>query len=508
MEEAQFFLPIIFFLLLIFLFIILWLAKSHEKPKSKAKIMNVVPGPWKLPVLGNLHQLFAASSLPHHGLRKLSLKYGPLMQLQLGEMPAVVVSSPDMAKEIMKTHDLAFVQRPQVLSSQIMFYGSQDIAFAPYGEYWRQMRKICTMELLTAKRVQSFSFVRKDEVSNLIKSIKSSVGSEIDLSSKIYTLTSVIVARVTFGKKAKDHQELLALLKAALALFTGFDLSDLFPSMKHIHFITGLKSKLEKMHQRIDKALENLIKDIIETQGENKGLSGEENLIEVLLRLQQSHTLEIPITINNIKAVIWDLFAAGTDTSGATIEWAMSELMKNPIVMKKAQAEIRKAFKGKKGIHEDDINKLSYLNSVIKETLRLHPPVPLLLPRECREACKINGYEIPIKTKVIVNAWAIGRDPKYWYEAERFMPERFNENGVDFRGTNFEYIPFGAGRRMCPGMSFGLASVELPLANLLYHFDWVLPNGIKAEDLDMTEALGASVGRENNLCLIPKPYFD
>ena len=202
-----------------------------------------------------------------------------------------------------------------------------------------------------------------------------------------------------------------------------------------------------------------------------------------------------------------DIFAAGTDTTATALEWAMSELMKNPRVRKKAQAEIREAFEGKKTVNESDLDKLSYLNSVIKETMRLHPPVPLLLPRECSEQCNVGGYEIPIKTKVIVNAWALGRDPKHWYDAERFIPERFEgATSIDFKGNNFEYIPFGAGRRMCPGISLGLANMELPLAALLYHFDWELPNGMKPEDLDMNESFGAAVGRKNNLYLIPSPY--
>ncbi|KAK2412926.1 cytochrome P450 71D8 [Trifolium repens] len=187
----------------------------------------------------------------------------------------------------------------------------------------------------------------------------------------------------------------------------------------------------------------------------------------------------------------------------------MSELMKNPRVRKKAQSEIREAFKEKKRIYESDLDKLNYFKSVIKETMRLHPPAPLLLPRECREACNIGGYEIPLKTKVIVNAWALGRDPKYWYDADKFIPERFDDTSFDFNKTNnsFEYIPFGAGKRMCPGILFGLANIELPLAALLYHFDWELPNGMKAEDLDMTEAFGAAATRRNDLHLIPTLYI-
>ena len=201
-----------------------------------------------------------------------------------------------------------------------------------------------------------------------------------------------------------------------------------------------------------------------------------------------------------------DVFTGGTETSSATVEWAMSEMIRNPGVMAKAQSEIRNAFRGKNTIEETDIQQLQYLRSVIKETLRLHPPIPLLIPRECREECEIDGYIIPVKTRVLVNAWAIGRDPEYWDDAESFKPERFEDSSVDFSGCHFQYVPLGAGRRICPGISFGLANVELPLALLLYHFDWKLPNGLKPNDLDMTETMGVTAPRKDNLRLLASVY--
>lgn len=185
----------------------------------------------------------------------------------------------------------------------------------------------------------------------------------------------------------------------------------------------------------------------------------------------------------------------------------MSELVKNPRIMETAQAEVRRVFDEKLYVDEANLHELKYLKSVIKETLRLHAPVPLLLPRECSERCKINGYEIPAKSKVIVNAWAMGRDPKYWIEAEKFYPERFLDSAVDYKGADFQFIPFGAGRRMCPGLTFGIANIELILANLLFHFDWKMPNENKPEDLDMTESFGLAVRRKHDLYLIPSMYL-
>ena len=184
----------------------------------------------------------------------------------------------------------------------------------------------------------------------------------------------------------------------------------------------------------------------------------------------------------------------------------MSEMLKNPRVLKKAQIEVRQLIGDKGDVNEEVLEDLKYLKLVVKETLRLHPLGPLLAPRESRERCEINGYDIPAKTKVIVNAWAIGRDPNHWPEAEKFYPERFLDSSIDFKGANFELIPFGAGRRLCPGISFGIANIELILAQLLYHFDWKSSDGRKLEDIDMSGVFGLAVGRKHDLCLVPIPY--
>ncbi|KAK6156403.1 hypothetical protein DH2020_010651 [Rehmannia glutinosa] len=197
-----------------------------------------------------------------------------------------------------------------------------------------------------------------------------------------------------------------------------------------------------------------------------------------------------------------ELFGAGTETSTVIVDWVMVELLKNPRVLQKAQDEVRNVFDGKHCVDESYIDELNYIKLVIKETLRIHPPTPLI-PRITREHCEINGYDIPAKTWVVVNTWPIGRDPKYWEDAEIFKPERFLEKSVDFKASSFDYIPFGAGRRICPGIAFGLANVELPLAMLLYHFDWILPDGMKPEDLEMTEVFGATARRKHDLYVVP-----
>jgi len=205
------------------------------------------------------------------------------------------------------------------------------------------------------------------------------------------------------------------------------------------------------------------------------------------------------------------MFAGGTGTSASAMEWGMSELMRNPAVMKKMQGQIREAFRRKAVVTEADLQQqqqqagnLRYLKLVIKEALRLHPPAPLLVPRESIEACELDGYTIPAKSRVIINAFAIGRDPKYWDDAEKFKPERFEEGTVDFTGSSYEFLPFGSGRRMCPGFNYGLASMELALVGMLYHFDWSLPEGV--EEVDMEEAPGLGVRRRSPLMLCATPF--
>jgi len=181
----------------------------------------------------------------------------------------------------------------------------------------------------------------------------------------------------------------------------------------------------------------------------------------------------------------------------------MAEMIKDQRVLKKAQAEVREGFNKIGRVDKAAIDEFKYLKAVIKESLRLHPSVPLLLPRECGQACEINGYYIPVKSRVLVNAWAIGRDPKYWNDPDKFYPERFIDSSIDYKGTNFEYIPFGAGRRICPGLNYGMANVEQVLALILYHFNWSLPNGIKNEELELIEEFGAAMSRKGDLYLIP-----
>ncbi|WCJ35031.1 cytochrome P450 family 71 subfamily B polypeptide 12 [Euphorbia peplus] len=491
MDLFSFFSPALWSCLLI---LVLTSISIIWKKKKCRIITNKPPQPPTLPLIGNLHQL--VSKLPHRRLAKLAKTYGPFMQLQLGQVSAVVVSSPEVAKQMFKDNDIHISNRCRVSVADILFYNRQDIGFAPHGEYWRQMRKISMSELFSAKRVQSFRSIREEETSDFITSISSKVGSPINISEMLFCLISSILSRTVIGRKNENQEALIPLLNRIMYAASGFGVLDMFPSLEFIHVITGMKYRLLKLHKQADQLLEDIIKEHKADRVESE----RNNLLDVLMKLKENP--DSLLTTEGVKAITLEFLVAGTDSSATILEWAMSEMMKNPRIMKKAQEEVRKVRAENGKLDESVIYKLKFLKAIIKETLRLHPPVSFL-PRLCEEECKINGYDISAKSEVLVNVWAIGRDPNYWIEAETFNPERFVNRELDYIGCNFEYIPFGAGRRICPGIQLGVADIELAFAKLLCDFDWKLPNQMKPEDLDMIESFALAVTRKNQLILIP-----
>ncbi|KAI5677060.1 hypothetical protein M9H77_08010 [Catharanthus roseus] len=484
-------------------FILLKVAKNSKNPKRNTNL-ELPPGPKQLPIIGNLHQL--GGGLAHHVLRNLGKQYGPLMHLKIGELSTIVVSSTEIAKEVFKTHDIHFSNRPShILVFKIVSYDYKDIVLSQYGKYWRELRKVCNLELLSPNRVQSFRSIREDAVLNMMKSISSNDGKVVNLSEMILSLIYGITARAAFGVWSKKHEEFIRLESEIQRLATTFVLADMFPSIKFLGALSGLRYKVEKVHKKVDDILEGILKEHRRQNNNMTEENGKKDLVDVLLNIQKNGDMETPFTDQHIKAIIFDMFSAGTLTSTIAVDWAMAEMMKNPSVLKRAQDEVRNVYNGIGNVDESKLDELKYLQAVIKETLRIHPGTPIV-HRETREECEINGYRIPAKARVMVNAWAISRDPNYWPEPDIFKPERFLGSEVDFKGTHFEYIPFGAGRRICPGISYAIANVQLPLAQLLYHFEWKLPGGMKPEELDMTEILGTAAQRKENLLLIPNSH--
>ncbi|CAM0908025.1 unnamed protein product [Alopecurus aequalis] len=473
-------------------------ARAPEEALSK------LPSPQgRLPVIGHLHLV---GSLPHVSLRNLAAQHGRdgLMLLRLGAVPTLVVSSPAAAQAVLRTHDHVFASRAHSPVTDILFYGSTDVAFCPYGDHWRQVKKIATTHLLTNRKVRSYRHARQHEVKLVMDKIRDAVGAAVDLSDLLNAFTNDIVCHAVCGNsfRKQGHNKLFRdLVEANSSLIGGFNIEDYFPALVKLDFI---KRMVCAKARRVNKMWDDLLDSLIDDHGGRPASSDDSDFIHVLLSVQQEYNL----TRDHIKAQLEIMFEAGTDTSFIVLEYAMVRLMQNPHLMTKLQAEVRSAVpKGKEMVTEDDLNALSYLKAVIKETLRLHMPAPLLVPHLSMAECDINGYVIPSGTRTIINTWALARDPGGWERAEEFVPERFMEGGsaeaVDYKGNDFLLLPFGAGRRICPGINFAIVTIEIMLANLMYHFDWMLPPESAKSGISMTESFGVTVHRQEKLLLVP-----
>ncbi|KAJ0971975.1 hypothetical protein J5N97_019934 [Dioscorea zingiberensis] len=497
---SLFLLVLLPFLLLLLLFKPFMAAKTRKKANSQNP---QPPSPFKLPIIGNLHQILP---VPYRSLQALSLKHGPVMLLHLGQIPTLIISSSDSLSEMTKTRDISFSGRPNLKIPRQIGYNSKTIAFSTYGDYWRHSRKICVLHLLSSKRVHSFLPVRQSELSSMLSLIShQSSSGPVNLSPILYTFTSKILCRVAFGRSVLEDQCRLMhdYIRELTRLLGVFNVEDYFPSLKWLDRFSNLDAQIYSLFKKLDGFISSVVEDHI-IAGVRDDVAAAGDLVDVLLSLQKDDSLEFSLTMDEVKAIILNMFIAGTSTSFIFLEWAMSELIRNPKVLKKLQQETRMVAGKTSMVTEEDVNKMHYLKAVVKEVLRLHPPAPLLLPRETIENTELQGYKIPAKTRVIINAWAIGRDPKFWDAPEEFMPERFMNSDLDFRGQDFDFVPFGVGRRICPGMQFAVATIEFTLANLVHHFDWEMPSGLSGEDLNMEETQGLTMHRKYPLLLIAK----
>ncbi|KAI5678316.1 hypothetical protein M9H77_09266 [Catharanthus roseus] len=473
------------FICIFFLYKIIWPKKS-QKP--------LPPSPPKFPIIGNLHQI---GSFPHRSLKSLAEKYGPIMLLHFGPKPAIIISSPEAAKEVMKTHDVSFADRPRTYAAGKLFYQFKDLSFSPYGEYWRQAKGICVLQLLNNKRVQSFKGIREEEVKSMVEKVrKCSDLSTVENADELFqTLTNDTIGRAAFGIKFSTEEggkKLRKLLKDMPPLLSAFNIGDHIPWLSWVNYINGFEAKLSKVAKDCDDYLENLVDQTRKRaeSGDDEGELCQQNIASVLLQIQKENTTGFLSDKDFVKAIILDVIGGGTDTTYLLLYSTMAELLRNKDVMTKLQKEVSEVLGRKSDISDEDLQKMQYLRAVIKETLRLHPPIPLLVPREAREDVNLMGYHVKKSTQVIINAWAIGRDPSLWEEADKFKPERFLNTSFDFKGLNFQFIPFGSGRRSCPGVNFAISIAELALANLMHKFNFSLPDGVTAEDIDPTDNVG------------------
>ncbi|VFQ61980.1 unnamed protein product [Cuscuta campestris] len=402
-----------------------------------------------------------------------------------------------------------------------IMYGKKDVLFGQYGPLWREMRKLFIVELLSSHKVSSFESLRREELRLLVESLKrSEAGAAVDLSAKVASMVENMTCRMLFGRKYDaavaaagamvEKGGFKAVIDEAAHLASVPNLGDYFPILGKLD-VQGLVRKAKVVKNLFDQFFEMILEEhehkrvpIMDDEHEEE----EEDFVDIILGIFKNRETSFEFTRQHVKSIMLDLVVASVDTSTTLILWTMSELIKNPTIMKKVKEELGRQVGFGRVVEEKDLEHLKYLEMVIKESLRMHPVVPLLLPHAAIEDCTVGDFHVPKNAKLVVNVWAIARDPNVWVDPDSFVPERFEGSNVDYRGRHFELIPFGSGRRSCPGLQLGITTVRLVVAQLAHCFDWDLPNptnadATRSQDLDMTEEYGLTLNRAHHLMAVP-----
>ncbi|XP_021766092.1 cytochrome P450 CYP82D47-like [Chenopodium quinoa] len=478
-----------FLALFLFLYCLYCLFQQKKRTDTKAKPPQP-SGSW--PVIGHLHLL---GELPHITLGKLADKYGQIFMIKLGIHQALVVSTAEMAKECLGgTNDKVFLNRPQKIFIEHMAYNGAMLGFSQYGQYWREMRKITTIELLSAHRVEILKHVRISEVRSAMKSITVARSESTDMKQWFTDISMNTIVKLISGKSLKKFYQGEEYNRCVKAFRDFFELAGVFVPADALPFlrwfdIGGYEKKMKKAAKEIDHIAQRWL-------DEHKNRSSNEaqrklDFMDVMLGIFESGQ-EKPSKYETdaiIKATCTAMILAAADTTAVTLTWALSLLLNNKEVLKKSQAELDIVVGKERQVEESDLKNLVYLQAVLKETMRLYPAAPLSVPREAISDCIVSGYNIPAGTQLFVNLYKIHRDPLVWENPLDFHPERFLTTNKDYdvRGQSFEFMPFGSGRRICPGISFALSVMQFTLANLLHGFDISIPLD---ETVDMTEGFG------------------
>ncbi|KAF4373890.1 hypothetical protein F8388_007796 [Cannabis sativa] len=454
---------------------------------EKRQYKNLPPTPPSLPIIGHLHLVKPPI---HRALHNLSTKYGEIFLLRFGFRRVVVVSSSSIAQECLTKNDIVFANRPHFLLAKHVGYNSSNVVDCSYGEHWRNLRRIGAIEIFSSGRLNLFINSRRDEVIRLLKKLSCQDSNRVELKSMFQELTFNIITRMVAGKRycGDDvaNEEEAKLFRDTLRTFMEFNgagnAADFLPILNWIP-INNFENKVKRLGKTMDSLLEGLIKEHKSNKDENRM----NTVIEHLLSLQDSqpeyYTNEI------IKGFVMQSIAGGTDTSALTLEWAMSNLLNHPHVLEKVKAEIDSEIGQRQLMEESDISKLPYLQCVISETFRLYPVGPLLVPHYSSNDCNICGYDVPRDTILLVNIWAIHRDPKLWEDAENFKPERFENINIE-NEFGYKLMPFGVGRRSCPGRGLASRVIGLALGSLIQCFDW---EKVDHNKIDMTEGKGLTM---------------
>ncbi|KAL7104155.1 hypothetical protein ACP275_08G226400 [Erythranthe tilingii] len=480
---------------------IIWISTMILTLKSRArKSSKLPPGPYRFPIIGNILEI---GPKPHKSLTKLAAKYGPVMSLKLGALTTVIISSPKAAKTVLQTHDLIFSSRTIPGAAESLSHHEFSMVWLPVENQWRKLRKICKEHMFSVARLDASQGLRREKLRKLRGYVGacSETGRAVDIGDAAFTTALNLMSATLFSLEfapefdSDSSQEMKDVVWGVMKCVGSPNFADYFPILKPVD-PQGILKEAKICFQKLFVIFDGIIDDKFKSGGE----SGKEDLLEALIEINRRDENEL--TKNDIKHLLLDLFVAGTDTTSGTVEWAMAELLKHPHEMCRVRQEIRDTVGENVEVEESDISRLPYLQAVVKETFRLHPAGPFLVPHKANADVEINGYIVPKNAQVLVNVWASGRDPDTWPEAESFLPERFMDGRqIDIRGKDFELIPFGSGRRICPGLPLAYRMVHLMLANLVGSFEWRLDGDCK--EIDMDDKFGLTLQKAIPLKAVP-----
>ncbi|XP_042033900.1 trimethyltridecatetraene synthase-like [Salvia splendens] len=476
----------------------------RTKPNRK-----IPPGPKPWPIIGNLNLI---GPVPHQSFHLLSRKYGDIMQLKFGKYPVVVASSPEMAKQFLRVHDASFASRPSLAAGKYTSYNYKDLAWAPHGPYWRQTRRIYSNEVFNNKKVQLYEQVRIAERQYFYSNIRALAGKPVVLKDHLsrYSLTTTwkMLSRDEYFSEENpvlNMDELHKMVDEWFLLSGVFNVGDWIPWLSPFD-LQGYVKKMKALNKKMDKFYNYVIDDHLARRVAEKEEVAPIDFVDTLLQLaKDGNKVEVELTRDCVKALIQNLIVGSMDTSATTIEWAIHEILRQPRIIEKAKAELDKVIGRERWVEEDDISQLPYLDAIVTETFRLHAVGTMLAPHYAMQDCNVAGYDISKGTTVFVNVWSIGRDPRSWDSPDEFLPERFLGKEPEAWGSNFALLPFGSGRRVCPGINLGLKVVRTMLANLLHGFDLKLVNGMRPEDVSLEEEYGLSTHPKHRLSLLMEP---
>ncbi|XP_030502978.2 (S)-N-methylcoclaurine 3'-hydroxylase isozyme 1 [Cannabis sativa] len=458
------------------------------------------PGPFRWPIVGNLFQI---GPNPHMTLARFAKIYGPdLFSFKLGTKLVIVGSTPAAAMAILKTHDRSLCARfvPHVAPSKCQKKYDSTIGWVDEcNESWKNLRSFTRTELFSGKAINSQALIRDKKVNETVNHVaKHMQGKEVKVREIAFGAVLNMMGNILVSKDMIEQSneslkgELCEIMNKITDVASSPNISDFYPILGPFD-LQNLQKRSMELFDRSCQLWEAIVK---ERKASETSSPSPPDFLDSLI--QNGHST---LDINNI---FMELFGAGTETSSSMVEWTMAELIKNPRCMKIVQEELAREIGQDKAVKDSDLPKLTYLQACVKETLRLHPAGPLLLPHRAIETCTVMNYTIPKGSQILVNVWAIGRDPSLWEDACVFKPERFVNSCLDFKGNDFEYFPFGSGRRMCPGMPMAAKHIPLIVAAFIHSFDWSLPQGKTLNDIDMSEKYGIAMRMEKTLLLVPK----